>query len=89
MSPITVKTSLAVQIIEHALYLFLNCGALDVVPVDVIVTPAPCANDVKPTPMLWTLMMLPAAKTLGGIVTVTGEPFDVVTNLPRSAATSV
>ena len=65
-------------------------GADAVAPVEVIVTPAPCANEVKPTPMLWTLIVLPVVKTDGGIVTVTGEAFEVVTNLfCESAATNV
>jgi hypothetical protein len=41
----------AVQIIVHAEYCARRIGAAAVAPVDVIVTPAPAANDVKPTPI--------------------------------------
>ena len=34
----------AVQIIEAALYLARSLGAVAVAPVELIVTPAPCAN---------------------------------------------
>jgi len=46
-----VKVLLAVQIIVQAEYLARRIGAAAVAPVDVIVTPAPAANDVKPTPI--------------------------------------
>ncbi len=57
MSPITVKTFDAVQIIEAAEYLALSVGAAEVAPVDVIVTPAPAAKGTAPVPILWTLII--------------------------------
>ena len=44
MSPTTVNILLAVQIIEQADSCALNLGAEEVAPVEVIVTPAPCAK---------------------------------------------
>jgi hypothetical protein len=56
----------------------------------VIVTPAPAAKDVSPTPIEATLICWPAVKTDGGTVTVTAEALEVVTNLfSASAATNV
>ncbi len=85
-----VKVLLAVQIIVQAEYLARKTGAAAVAPVDVMVTPAPAANDVKPTPIDCTLIVLPAVKTDGGTVTVTADALDVVTSLfAASAATRV
>jgi hypothetical protein len=44
MSPTIVNVFEAVQITVHAEYRALVFGAEAVAPVDVIVTPAPCAN---------------------------------------------
>jgi hypothetical protein len=44
MSPTTVNVSAAVQIIEQADSCALNLGAEEVAPVEVIVTPTPCAK---------------------------------------------
>jgi hypothetical protein len=46
-----VKVLDAVQIIVQAEYCARNIGAVAVAPVDVIVTPAPCAKLVKPAPI--------------------------------------
>jgi hypothetical protein len=46
-----VKVLDAVQIIVQAENCALNIGAVEVAPVDVIVTPAPCAKLVKPAPI--------------------------------------
>jgi hypothetical protein len=74
----------------QALFCALNFGAAEVAPVDVIVTPDPAANVVRPTPIDATLICCPAVNTEGGIVTVTAEALDVVTNLfSASAATNV
>jgi hypothetical protein len=89
MSPITVNTLLAVQIIVMADLLALIIGALEVAPVDVIVTPLPAARVVNPAPIDWTLICSPAAKTEGGTVRVIAEALDVVTSLPESEATRV
>ncbi len=51
MSPITVNTLLVVQIIVMADLLALIIGALEVAPVDVIVTPLPAARVVNPAPI--------------------------------------
>lgn len=56
-------------------------GAEDVAPIEVIVTPEPCANVVNPAPIDCTLIWSPAEKTLGGTVSVTAEAFEVVTSL--------
>ena len=45
------KVLLAVQIIVQAEYCARNIGAVAVAPVDVIVTPAPCAKLVNPAPI--------------------------------------
>lgn len=85
-----VNTFEAVQIIVQAEYLALKIGAAALAPVEVMVTPAPAAKVVRPTPIDCTLIVLPAANTDGGTVTVTGEAFEVVTNLfAASAMTSV
>lgn len=89
MSPITVKTLLDVQITEQAEYWARKTGAAADAPVDVIVTPAPAAKVVNPTPIDCTLIISPAAKTDGGIVTVTGDAFEVVTNFAESLACNV
>jgi hypothetical protein len=46
-----VKLLLEVQIIVAAEYCALSIGAVAVAPVDVIVTPAPCAKLVNPAPI--------------------------------------
>jgi hypothetical protein len=51
-----VNALLAVQMIVQAEYLALKIGAAAVAPVDVIVTPAPATNEVKPTPIDCTLI---------------------------------
>jgi hypothetical protein len=79
----------AVQITVAAEYCARSLGAVAVAPVDVIVTPEPCANDVIPAPMDCTLICCPALKTLGGTVTVMAEALDVVTNLLRSVEARV
>jgi hypothetical protein len=56
MSPITVNTLLAVQIIVQAEYLARRIGAAAVAPVEVIVTPAPATKEVNPTPIDCTLI---------------------------------
>ena len=73
----------------QAEYWARNFGAEAVEPVDVIVTPAPCANVGKPAPVRCTLIVLPATKTEGGIVIVIAEPFERVTNFQTSPATRV
>jgi len=88
MSPITVKTPAAVQIIVAAEYLARSIGAIDDAPVEVIVTAAP-EIVVSPTPMDWMLIDCPALKTPVGIVTVTAEPLEVVISLYLSVTTSV
>ena len=88
MSPITVKTPAAVQIIVAAEYLARSIGAIALEPVEVIVTAAP-EIVVSPTPIDWMLIDWPAVNSPVGIVTVIGEPLEVVTSLYLSAATSV
>jgi hypothetical protein len=77
-----------VQITEAAEYRSLKIGASGVAAVEVMVTPAP-EIVVRPAPIDWMLITLPTLKTPEGIVTVTGEAFEVVTNLPLSPATKV
>jgi hypothetical protein len=51
MSPITVKLSLAVQIMVAAENCARSTGAADVAPVEVIVTPTPATKLVRPAPI--------------------------------------
>jgi len=88
MSPITVKTPAAVQIIVAAEYLARSIGAIALAPVEVIVTAAP-EIVVSPTPIDCTFIDSPAVNTPVGIVTVTAEPLEVVTSLYLSDVTSV
>ena len=88
MSPITVKTPAAVQIIVAAEYLARSIGAIALAPVEVIVTAAP-EIVVSPTPIDWTFICSPAANTPVGIVIVTAAPFEVVTSLYLSPLTNV
>ena len=73
----------------QAEYRARSFGAAAVAPVEVIVTPAPAAKVVKPTPIDWTSNDCPALNTDGGIVTVTALAFDVVTSLLASLKTNV
>jgi hypothetical protein len=85
----TVNTLLAVQITVQAEYRARSFGAAADAPVEVMVTPAPAANVVSPTPIDCTSNCWPAEKTDGGIVTVTALAFEVVTSLSASPETNV
>jgi hypothetical protein len=76
-----VKVLLAVQIIEQADSCALNLGAEEVAPVEVIVTPAPCAKVTCPAPICCKLITSPAVNMLGGTVTVIAAALEQVTNL--------
>lgn len=89
MSPTTVKTLEAVQMTEAAENCALRVGAAEVAPVEVIVTPTPAANGTAPVPIRCTLMIWPAVKTDGGMVTILETVSLTVTSLEASAATKV
>jgi hypothetical protein len=82
MSPTIVNVLEAVQITVQAEYCALVFGADAVAPVDVIVTPAPCANVSWPAPICWTWIWSLAVKTEGGTVMVAAAL--TVTNSLRS-----
>lgn len=89
MSPTIVKVFDAVHKIVQAEYCALNFGADAVAPVDVIVTPEPCAKVTCPAPICCRCITFPAENTDGGTVTVIAEAFDAVTHFPKSPATKV
>ena len=79
----------AVQITVQAENCARKLGAAEVAPVEVIVTPAPCAKVTCPAPICCRLICSPAVKIDGGTVIVIAAAFDAVTNLLESEATQV
>ena len=89
MSPTMVNVFEAVQITVQAEYWALVFGAEAVAPVDVIVTPAPCAKVTWPAPICCKLITSFAANTEGGTVTVIARALLAVTKSLTSPITSV
>ena len=77
------------QTIEAALYLARNLGAVAVAPVELMVTPAPCARVTWPAPICAMFITSPALNTLGGTVKVIELALFSVTSWLRLPATSV
>jgi hypothetical protein len=89
MSPTTKNVFEAVQITEAADHRALNFGAVAVAPVELMVTPAPCAKVTWPAPNCATLIVSLAEYTEGGTVSVIPEALSKVTRSLRSPATRV